>query len=65
MSTKRTLANTIMIPAITLPVWAQNSTPVLSLGDPAPDHDITIIKREPIDIGNDRGATIYEFWKNS
>ena len=50
MSTKLTLAKVIAMLAITLPAWAQNSAPELSLGDAAPDLDITIIKGEPVDI---------------
>lgn len=64
MNIKLTLAKTIVLLAITLPVWAQSSMPKLSLGDPAPDLDITIIKGEPIDIGNDKGEHVFlvELW---
>ncbi len=64
MSIKLALAKTIVILAITLPVWGQNYTLELSLGDPAPDLDITIIKGEPIDLDKDKGAHVFlvEFW---
>ena len=64
MSTKLTLAKMIAILAITLPAWAQNSAPELSLGDAAPDLDITIIKGEPVNIHAQGGENVFlvEFW---
>ena len=64
MNIKLTLAKTIVTLVITLPVWAQSRMPELSLGDPAPDLDITIIEGEPIDLGNDKGEHVFlvEFW---
>ena len=64
MSIKLTLTKTIVILAITLPVWAQSRMPELSLGDPAPDLNITIIKGEPIDIHAESGEHVFlvEFW---
>ena len=64
MSIKLTLLKTIVILAITLPIWAQSSMPELSLGDLAPDLDITIIEGEPIDLDKDKGEHVFlvEFW---
>ena len=54
----------LMIVATTLPIWAQNKVPDLSLGDPAPRLEITMIKGEPVDIHNGKGKNVFvvEFW---
>ncbi len=50
--------------AMTLPIWAQSKAPNLTLGDPAPQLDITMIKGEPIDIHEGQGKNVFlvEFW---
>ena len=49
---------------IMFPIWPQSEAPDLSLGDPAPEFDIAIIKGESIDIhaGKRKNVYVVEFW---
>ncbi len=64
MRIKVTAATMFIMLAMALPIWSQSHVPDLSLGDPAPDLDIAIIKGEPIDIDSGKGKNVYmvEFW---